>query len=185
MIGDRCKEKIEKELMALDFMATEIDQGMVEFREELTAGQLFQLKEALLELGYEVLDVCDSILLDRISELITEVIYNNPEMQREDYPAYLTEKLGIEYSEVVILFLQVYEMDLFQYIDIKHVERMKEMLLYENRTIEEMVSVFNYKDGAELTRIFKKVTGLTPAYYNQIKEMRLEFRNKMNPKLNG
>ena len=55
------------------------------------------------------------------------------------------------------------------------------MLLYENRTIQEIVGVFQYKNAAELTRLFKKVTGLTPSYYEQIKEMRLDFKKKMNP----
>jgi AraC-like DNA-binding protein len=181
MVSNRCKEKIEKELIALDLMVSEIDQGILEFEEELTAGQLFQLKEVLSELGYEVVDVLDGILLDRVSELITELVYRKPELPRQDYPAYLTKKLGLDYSEVVNLFLQVYEIELSQYIDIQHVERVKEMLLYENRTIPEIVAAFRYENAAELAKLFKKITGLTPSYYEEIKKMRLDFRNKMNP----
>jgi AraC-like DNA-binding protein len=181
MVSHRCKEKIEKELTALGLMASEIDQGILEFEEELTAGQRFQLKEGLLELGYEVVDVFDSILLDHISESITELIYKNPRMPRENYPAYLTKKIGFNYSRVVNLFLQVYEIDLSQYIDIQHVERVKEIILYENWTIQEIAAAFQYKNVAELTRLFKKVTGLTPSYYEEIKKIRLDFRNKMNP----
>ena len=185
MVSNRCREKIEKELIALDLAVSEIDQGILEFEEELDAGQLFQLKEALSELGYEVLDVLDGILLDRISELITELVYKNPKMPKEDYPANLAKKLGPNYAEAVNLFLQVYEIDLLQYIEIQYVERIKEMLLYENRTIQEIVGVFQYKNAAELTRLFKKVTGLTPSYYEQIKEMRLDFKKKMNPDETG
>lgn len=154
-----------------------INQGMVEFQEELTAEQEIQFQKRVLKLGFEVLDDANSKLLDRISASITDLIYKHPEIPRQDFPAHLIEKFGFDHSEITNLFSEVYGINLLQYIAIQQVERMKEMLLYDDLKVKEIAEILHYRNGVQLTRIFKKITGLTPFYFKKLKEKRLEIRN--------
>ncbi len=155
-----------------------INQGMVEFQEELSAEQETQFQKGILKLGFEVLDETNSKLLDRISVLITELIYKHQEIPRKDYPAYLIEKLGFDYSEITHLFSEVHGINLPQFILMQQVERVKEMLLYEDLKVKEIAEILHYKNGAQLTRVFKKITDLTPFYYKKLKEKRLEVQKE-------
>jgi AraC-like DNA-binding protein len=178
MVSIRCKKLVGTELKKLGVIMPKINQGMVEFQDDLSEKQKKQFQERILKLGFEVLDPANSKLLDRISALITELIYKHTEMPRQDYPAYLIEKLGFDYSEITNLFSEVHGINLPQYIAIQQVERMKEMLLYEDLKVKEIATLLHYRNGAQLTRIFKKITGLTPFYFKKMKEKRLEVRKE-------
>lgn len=174
MVSLRCKKLVGTELKKLGVIMPKIKQGMVEFQEELSAEQETQFQKRILKLGFEVLDAANSQLLDRISALITELIYKHKEMPRADYPAYLIEKLGFDYSDITNLFSEVHGINLPQYITIQQVERIKEMLLYEDLKVKEIAEILHYRNGTQLTRVFKKITGLTPFYFKKLKEKRLE-----------
>jgi YesN/AraC family two-component response regulator len=88
----------------------------------------------------------------------------------------LIDKLGFDYSEITHLFSEVHGINLPQYIEVQQVERMKEMLLYEDLKVKDIAASLHYRNGAQLTRIFKKVTGLTPFYFKKLKEKRLEVQ---------
>lgn len=158
-----------------------INQGTVEFQEKLSAEQKSRFQERILKLGFEVLDTANSKLMDRISALIMELIYKHTEMPRADYPAHLIEKLGFDYSEITNLFSEVHGINLPQYILVLQVERVKEMLLYEELKVKEIAEMLHYRNGAQLTRTFKKITGLTPFYFKKLKEKRLEVRKENEP----
>ena len=176
MVSIRCKKLVGAELEKLGVVMPKINQGVVEFHEELTTEQEAQFQKRILKLGFEVLDDLNSKLLNRISVSITKLIYKDTEIQRKDYPAYLVDKLGFDYSEITNLFCEVHGIDLPQYIAIQQVERMKEMLLYEDLKVKEIAEKLHYRNSAQLTRIFKKITGLTPFYFKKLKEKRLEVR---------
>lgn len=176
MVSIRCKKLVGTELKKLGVIMPKINQGMVEFQEKLSASQESQFQKRILKLGFEVLDDTNSKLLDQISTLITELIYKHPEMLRKDYPAHLIEKLEFDYSEITNLFSEVHGINLPQYILIQQVERVKEMLLYEDLKVKEIAVLLHYKNGVQLTRIFKKITGLTPFYFKKMKEKRLEVK---------
>ena len=176
MVGSRCCDRIGKGLIKLGVM-TEVSQGVIEFQDELDGIELLQLKEILLELGFEVVDSENSKLLDRICSLINELIYRNPEMQVQDYLKYL-EKLGLTDFETLQVFSQVYGVDLLQYITSQQVERIKEMLLYEGLELKDILELFQFKNADQLTKLFERNTGLRPSYYIKIRNKRLEIRKE-------
>lgn len=178
MIGSRCKDEIEEELKERGILTPEISQGMVEFQDELTECQWVGLKEGLLALGYEVLDDKTGQLLDSISNLTGQLISEDQELQIADYPVYLKNKLGFDSLEVEKIFTQVYGVDLLQYIAIRKVERIKEMILYENKEPAEIAVSLRFENEAQMTRLFKDITGLMPVYYKLIREKRLEVRKR-------
>lgn len=176
MVSLRCKKLVGAELKKLGVVMPKINQGIVEFQEQLSAEQQDQFQKRILKLGFEVLDEAHSKLLDRISTSITDLIYKHPEMSRQEYPDYLIDKLGFDYSEITHLFSEVHGINLPQFILIQQVERIKEMLLYEDMKVKEIAKALHYLNGTQLTRVFKKITGLTPFYFKKLKERKLEFQ---------
>ncbi len=178
MVGASCVEKIENELIKLGIIISEINQGIVEFQEELDGVQLLQLNETFQELGFEVVDSDTSKLLDHISELVKMLIYKNPGMTVCDYQNYMEEELSFNGSNIMKVFSQVHGIDLAQFAIIQQVERIKEMLLYEDREATEIAEIFDFKDEIQLTKTFQSVTGLTPEYYIEIRNKRREIKKK-------
>ena len=178
MVSLRCKKLVGLELKKLGVVMPRINQGSVEFQEKLSSEQETQFEKRILKLGFEVLDEENSKLLDQISASINDLIYKHPEMPLKDYPDYLIEKLKFDYSDITHLFSEVYGINLPLFILTQQVERMKEMLLYEEMKVKEIAEVLHYKNAAQLTRAFKKVTDLTPVYYRKLKEKRLEVQKE-------
>jgi AraC-like DNA-binding protein len=174
MVGSRCYEKIGEELAKWG-IASEVSQGIIEFHKEPDGLQILQLKENLWEMGYVVVDDLNGERLDDIAALIKELIYRHPEIPANGYPEYLLEQEHLDH-ETMQLFLQVHGMDLAQYVTIQQVERIKEMLLYEDRKLKEIVEIFHFKSKGQLKRTFERITGLTPKFYKEIRNKRSKIR---------
>lgn len=168
MVGSRCYEKIGEELTKWG-IASEVSQGVIEFHEEPDGLQILQLKEGLCEMGYVVVDEINCERLDEISALITKLIYRHPE--------YLLEQGYLDH-ETMQLFSQVHGMDLVQFVAIQQVERIKEMLLYEDRKLKEIAEIFHFKSKGQLKRTFERITGLTPKFYKDIRKKRSKIREE-------
>lgn len=174
MVSSRCGDRIGEELKETGIGMPEINQGVLEFQEELNNLELLQLKEALFDLGFEVLGPADNELLERISLMVKNLVYEKPEIVLSEYPAYVRQQLGFDDQEIMQVFSQVYGVDLLQYAVIQQVERIKEMILYEGHSLAEIVEILRFKDIPQLTRVFQKITGLKPAYYEKIRDKHLE-----------
>ncbi len=176
MVGSRCYEKIGEELTKRG-IASEVSQGVIEFHKEPDGLEMLQLKEDLWEMGYLIVDEINGERLDEISALIKKLIYRHPEIPVSGYPEYLLEQGNLDH-ETMQLFSQVHGMDLVQYAMIQQVERIKEMLLYENRKLKEIVDIFHFKDKGQLKRTFERITGLTPKFYKEIRNKRSKIREE-------
>ncbi|MNJ86389.1 Helix-turn-helix domain protein [compost metagenome] len=178
MVSLRCRDEIEAEFRVRGILMPEISQGMVDFEDELTECQWVGLKEGLSDLGFEVLDDTESKLLDSISDLVDQLISQNRELSIMDYPEYLKKELGVNDPKLAKIFIQVYGIDLLQYIAVRQVERIKEMILYEDKEPSEIAALLRFESEAHMTHTFKNITGLLPVYYKRIKEKRLEVRKR-------
>lgn len=176
MVSTRCCDRIGEELRKQEIGMPEISQGVAEFHEELDGAQLLRLKESLLELGFEVVSSGQNDLLDQVSSLIRNLIYQKPEMDIGDYPAYIETELDVKDSDLMKVFSQVHGVDLVQYVAIQQVERIKEMLLYEDVRLNEIVEIFHFKNRLHLAQIFERMTGLTPSYYKKIRKKREKIK---------
>jgi len=179
MVSLRCKKLVAKELKKLGVVMPRINQGVVEFQEELSPEQKIRFQKRIIKLGFEVLDDENSKLLDHISASISDLIYKYPEISRQQYPDYLIEKWGFDYAEITHLFSEVHGVNLPQFILVQQIERIKEMLLYEDLNVKEIAKLLHYRNGAQLTRVFKKITGLTPFYFKKMKEKRMEVQKEL------
>lgn len=166
--------KVKEELDKLGLLHAVVDLGVVDILGEITQEQHNQLKENLLRSGLEVIDDKNTILVERIKNTIIEMIHYSDELPKVNYSDYLSEKLGLEYTYLSNLFTELKGITIQQYIIINKIERVKELLIYEDLTLSEISYKLHYSSVAHLSNQFKKVTGISPSLFRQLKIKRRE-----------
>lgn len=172
MVSLRCKMMVNEELTKLGLHAMVVDLGTVEILEDITLQQHEQLKENLLRSGLELLDDNRSILIEKIKGLIIEMIHYSEELPRVNYSEYLSEKLNYDYTYLSNIFSEVKGITIQQFIIMHKIEKVKELLLYDELNLTQISYKMHYSSVAHLSNQFKKVTGLTPTFYMQLKQKR-------------
>ncbi|WP_244428744.1 AraC family transcriptional regulator [Flavobacterium sp. B17] len=173
MVSLRCKMVVHQELERLCIKNAVVDLGTVELMDDISAGQRQTLKENLLKTGLEVLDDKKSILIEKIKNIVTEMIHYSDDLPTENFSDYISKKLGYDYTYLANTFSEVKGMTLQHFIIINKVEKVKELLLYDELNLTEISYKLNYSSVAHLSNQFKKITGLSPSFYKQLKQKRL------------
>lgn len=172
MVSLRCKMMVKEELKKLGLHYVIVDLGMVEVLENISEVQRAQLKENLLKSGLELLDDKKNILIERIKNVITEMIHYTDELPNMNFSDYISDKLGYDYTYLANIFSEVKGLTIQQYIIINKIERVKELLIYDELTLTEISYKLHYSSVGHLSNQFKKITGLTPTYYKELKNKR-------------
>lgn len=172
MVSLRCKMVVHEELNNLGIKHAVVDLGMVEILEALTNSQRDILRENLLKSGLELLDDKKSILIEKIKNVITEMIHYSEELPKENFSDYISEKLGYDYTYLANTFSEVKGITIQHFIIINKIEKVKELLLYDELNLTQISYKLNYSSVAHLSNQFKKITGLAPSFYKQLKQKR-------------
>jgi len=163
---------VKDELAKLGLHFVNVDLGVVDILENITQEQHEKLKENLALSGLELLDDKKSVLIERIKNVIVEMIHYNIELPNVNYSDYISTKLNYDYTYLSNLFSEVKGVTIQHYIILHKIEKVKELLLYEEHNLTEISYLMNYSSVAHLSNQFKKVTGLSPSYYKQMKKKR-------------
>jgi AraC-like DNA-binding protein len=147
-----------------------VDLGEVEVMENMSPEQLEQLKAALLPSGLELMDDKKAVLIERIKNVITEMIHHSDESPKTNYSDFISEKLNYDYTYLSNLFSEVKGITIQQFIIVHKIERVKELLMYDELNLTEISFKLHYSSVAHLSNQFKKVTGLSPSNYKQLKD---------------
>jgi AraC-like DNA-binding protein len=169
MVSTRCKMTVKEELKKLGLHFIVVDLGEVEIMEDITAEQRTQLKVALLNSGLELMDDKRAMLIEKINNVIIEMIHYSDEVPKVNYSDFISEKLNYDYTYLSNLFSEVKGITIQQFIIIHKIERVKELLLYDELNLTEISYKLHYSSVAHLSNQFKKITGLTPSDYKRIK----------------
>ncbi|MDT8394595.1 MAG: helix-turn-helix transcriptional regulator [Bacteroidales bacterium] len=172
MVSLRCKIMVREELKKLGINYVVVDLGVVELLEDISQQQREQFSKNLLKLGLELLDDKKSILVERVKNVIIEMIHYSDELPKINYSDYICEKLGYNYTYLSNLFTEVKGITLQQYIILHRIEKAKELLLYDELNISEISYRLQYSSVAHFSNQFRKITGLNPSYYKKLKEKR-------------
>ena len=172
MVSLRCKLMVREELKKVGLDCIAIDLGVVEIPDGITDEQRLKLRENLLSSGLELLDDSKSILIERIKNVITEMIHYLDEPPSENYSDYISEKLNYDYTYLSNIFSEVKGITIQQFIILNKIERVKELLLYDELNLTEISYKLHYSSVAHLSNQFKKITGLTPSYFKKMKKAR-------------
>ena len=162
--------KAELEKLGLRYVMIEL--GVVEIMEGITEVQREQLKGNLLKSGLELLDDKKTILIDKIKNVIIEMIHYSDEVPKVNYSDYISEKLDYDYTYLSNIFSEVKGITIQHFIIIHKIERVKELLLYDELNLTEISYKLHYSSVAHLSNQFKKITGLSPTYFKQLKQKR-------------
>jgi AraC-like DNA-binding protein len=163
---------VKEELTKLGLKYIFVDLGVVEVLEDITTEQRDQLKENLSKLGLELMDDKKSILIDRIKNAIIDMVHYSDELPKVNYSDYISEKLGYDYTYLSNIFSEVKGITLQHFIILHRIEKVKELLLYDEMNLTEISYRLQFSSVAHLSNQFKKITGLTPSYYKQMKKKR-------------
>ena len=170
MVSTRCKMAVKEELKNLGLHFIVVDLGEIEIMENISADQREELKIALHSSGLELMDDKKAILIEKIKNVITEMIHYSDELPRMNYSNYISEKLHYDYTYLSNLFSEVKGITIQQFIIIHKIEKAKELLLYDELNLTEISYQLHYSSVAHLSNQFKKITGLSPSHFKQLKD---------------
>jgi AraC-like DNA-binding protein len=173
MVSIRCKMLVKSELDKLGLHYKVVDLGEVEIEENITAEQNDQLKTALMKSGLELMDDKKAMLIEKIKNVIVEMVHYEDELPKTKNSDYIARKLDHNYTYLANLFSEATGTTIEHYIIIHKIERAKELIIYDELTLTEIAWKLNYSSVAHLSNQFKKITGLTPSYFKQLKTKRL------------
>ncbi len=174
MVSLRCKLIVKEELRKLGIKYVIIELGVVEILEDISQEQRDQLRTNLKKSGLELLEDKKSILIERIKNLVVEIIHYSEEQPKINYSDYISEKLGYDYTYLSNVFSEVKGITLQHYIILHRIEKVKELLLYDEFNLTEISYMLQYSSVAHLSNQFKKITGLTPSFFKKMKHKRKE-----------
>jgi AraC family transcriptional regulator len=165
MVCGRCIQVVKQELEALGLQPKNVSLGEVELiQEHLSQEELNQLDAALLKAGFERIDDRKSRLIETMKKKIIEMIHHSDELQlKVNWSNILSEALHYDYNYLSNLFSSVEGITLEQYIIRQKIEKVKELLFYDELTLSEIANRLGYSSVAHLSSQFKKITGFTPS----------------------
>lgn len=172
MVSTRCKMAVKEELKKLGLHFIVVDLGEVEIMENISAEQREQLKIVLLDSGLELMDDKRAVLIEKIKNVIIEMVHHTDEMIKTNFSDFLSKKLNHDYTYMANLFSEVQGTTIEQFIISHKIERIKELMIYGELNITEIAWKMNYSSVAHLSNQFKKVTGLSPSHFKQLKDKR-------------
>lgn len=170
MVSLRCKMAVKEELDKLKLKHTSIELGEVNLKKDITGDDREFLRKGLLKKGLELIDDKKSLLIEKTKTIIIELIHYSEENPKINYSDYISEKLDYNYNHLSSLFSEVTGTTIANYIIINKIERVKELLLYDELSLTEISHLMEYSSVAHLSHQFKKITGLTPTYFKKMKQ---------------
>ncbi|MEI6060325.1 MAG: helix-turn-helix domain-containing protein [Bacteroidota bacterium] len=171
MVSNRCKMLVKEELKKLGLHYI-VDMGEADIMEDITAEQREQIRIALLQSGLELMDDKKAVLIEKIKNVIIEMVHYTDELPKTNFSEYLSEKLKHDYTYMANLFSEVQGTTIEKFIITHKIERVKELIIYDEVNLTEIAWIMHYSSVAHLSNQFKKVTGLTPSHFKQLKNKR-------------
>jgi len=163
---------VKEELTKLGLHYSTVELGEVEILENISARQHDQIRTALLKSGLELMDDKKSVLIQKIKNVIIELVHYSEEPLAINFSEFLSQKLNYDYTYLANLFSEVQGTTIEQFLIAHKIERVKELLVYDELNLTEIAYKIHYSSVAHLSGQFKKVTGLTPSHFKQLKNKR-------------
>jgi AraC-like DNA-binding protein len=172
MVSTRCKLAVKEELKKIGLHFIVVELGKVEIMDVISVKQKKQLKTALLKLGLELIDDKKAVLIEKIKNAVIQMVHISDDMIKVNFSVYLSEKIKLDYTYLSNLFSEVQGTTLEQFIILHKIERIKELIIYDELNITEIAEKMNYSSVAYLSTQFKRITGFSPSYFKQLKNKR-------------
>jgi len=175
MVSLRCIMVVKEELKNLGIRYAIVNLGEVEIMEKISEPQKEALRQNLKKIGLELLDDKKSVLIDRIKNEIIQMIHQSESLPKINFSDFISERLGYDYTYLSNIFSEVQGITIQQFIIFNKIEKVKELLLYNELNLTEISYQLDYSSVSHLSNQFKKVTGLTPSFFKQMREYRKNY----------
>jgi len=169
MVCNRCKMAVKTELEKLHLQPVSMELGEVELERDLTPGEKQRLETGLHELGFELIDDKKSRLIENIKKQIILLVHHQDGELKVNLSDHLSSRLHHDYNYMSNLFSEVEGSTIEKYFIHQKIERVKELLVYDELSLSEIAFRLNYSSVAHLSNQFKKVTGFTPSHFKNIR----------------
>lgn len=169
MVCRRCKMVVQDELTRIGLHFDTVELGEVEIAEDLSSEQRDELRLALGKAGLELMDDQRGVLIEKIKQIIIEIAHYSEEALSVNLSEYLSRQLHRDYTSLATLFSEVQGITIEKFFIYHKIERVKELLVYDKLTLTEIAYKMHYSSVSHLSTQFKKVTGLTPSYFKQLR----------------
>ncbi len=180
MVCGRCIKVVKNVLDELSIAYKNVELGKIHLTNELTAEQSDDLKKKLTAEGFDVIGDQKVMLVERIKNLIIDLVYSKDiEGWNKKLSSYISDQLHKDYSSLSQYFSMLENTTIEQYFILQKLERVKEMLVYNQFSLSEIASKMGYSSVAHLSNQFKKLTGFTPTEFRKLKEHKKQFIDKI------
>lgn len=169
MVCSRCIMVVKSELEKLGYIPVDVSLGEFTLNEELSNEEKELINTKLQETGFSIIDDMKSRLIEKIKTLIIELVHQHNNQLKTNLSDYLSSQLQHDYKYLTTLFTEVEGITIEKYYIAHKIERVKELLVYDELTLSEIAYQLNYSSVAHLSAQFKKFTGLTPSYFKNIR----------------
>ena len=170
MVCNRCIMVVQEVFESLGYSPVRISLGNVETKDPIPDNDLRVLRKSLESYGFELIDDTKSRIIEKIKNIVVQSVHHNHEDLKINYSSYIESHLNRDYAYLSSLFSEVEGTTIEKYIIHQKIERVKELLVYDELTLSEIAYQMGYSNVAYLSSQFKKVTGLTPSHFKQVKE---------------
>ena len=170
MVCNRCILVVQNELDKLGIEATNIKLGEITLKKDLTTKEREELENVLDPLGFQVIDDKKSRMIEKIKNVIIDLVHHQDNDAKTNLSDVLSDALHHDYNYLSNLFSDIEGTTIEKYFIAQKVEKIKELLVYDELSLSEIADRMNYSNVAYLSNQFKKVTGLTPSHFKQIRE---------------
>ena len=178
MVCGRCKMVVKSEFEKLGLQTISVELGEVELQHDIAESQKEILLKNLQALGFDFIDDKKSKTIEKIKNLIVDLVHHKNNELKVNLSDYLVENLNQDYSTLSNLFSEIENTTIEKYFISQKIEKVKELLIYNELSLSEIADMLNYSNVAHLSNQFKKITGFTPTYFKQLKDKkRIQIEN--------
>lgn len=170
MVCSRCKMVVKAELEKAGLHPLAVELGEVEIKEQPAPDTLDQLNTTLKESGFEIIDDRKSRMIEKIKNAIIELVHHSGDDLNTNLSQFIPQKLNYDYNYLSNIFSEVEGLTIEKYFIAQKIEKVKELLMYDELTISQIADRLGYSSVAHLSNQFKKQTGLTPSFYKSLRE---------------
>jgi AraC-like DNA-binding protein len=160
---------VKATLEKLHIAYTHIDLGEIHLVDQLTEPQLTILEQMLLPYGLVLMNDKKAILIEKIKNIIIEMIHYEEDLQIVKNSTFISEKIGQNYTYLANLFSETTGTTIEHFILLHKIEKVKELIIYNELNLTQIADKMHYSSVAHLSNQFKKITGLTPTFYKRLK----------------
>ena len=177
MVCNRCIMAVSQIFNEAEIKVENVQLGKVETTDEVDPDKLDEVNEKLKSVGFEIINDSKRRLIEKIKTATIDYVYQHEGEHKMNFSEYLINKLNLDYPYLSTLFSSVEGTTIEKYLISLKIERVKELLVYDEKTLSEIAWELGYSSVSHLSGQFKKVTGFTPSYFKKLREQKRKSIN--------